>query len=498
MRKLIPDFRTIADFRKDNAKPLKQVFRQFTKLCLELDLFGKELLSIDGSKFRAVNAKKNNFTVEKLRERIEHIQQNINKFLKEMDENDTAEKEIKQDYTKEELKDKIKELTKRQQLYNSYMTDMKATGNTQKSLTDPEARLMMNNGKLDVCFNVQTAVDSKNHLIADFNVTNDCCDYGLLTDVAVNAKEELEVDGKIAVVADKGYRKNDDVLECLMKGIMPNLPPQDGQETYEFDIACEEAEITEEIRLSVKPEDIEKCIRAGVMPAVYKGNPNISITKKVITKQKRIKHREKVLAEEKPPVEVQYEKEVSRFVVHEEGYFIRDLESDTVTCPMGEILRRKSYNKNRDKTRYMNYAACRDCNNKCTKADKKTVDFKGNQTKLECKFYGKRINEIKTFKKVKKYMQKYKTVITYEMVEVPRKTIVEIVIKPDYAQLKKRTCLSEHPFGTVKHYNDSRYLLTKGSEKAAGELSLSFLVYNLKRAIKEIGVQGIISKMQTV
>lgn len=138
------------------------------------------------------------------------------------------------------------------------------------------------------------------------------------------------------------------------------------------------------------------------------------------------------------------------------------------------------------------------CTEKCTSARAKEVNFKEGQTRLQCKFYGRRKKIQKEIKKVKNQVIKRKKVITYETVEIPKKTVVKILLRPSKEHLKNRKCLSEHPFGTVKHYHDSRYLLTKGSEKTTGELSLSFLVYNLKRALNLIGTQGIMSKLQTV
>lgn len=494
LRKLIPDFRTIADFRKENSKALKKVFKQFTKLCLELNLFSKELLSIDGSKFKAVNSKDNNFTIDKLKYKLENIQKHTDNYLKELDDYDNAENDVEREYTKEELEEKIKELAERQQRYNCYLNELKETGATQKSLTDPESRLMKSNGKLEVCYNVQTAVDSGNHLIADFEVTNSCNDMGLLTNVAVSAKQELEAD-RIEVVADKGYRSYEDILDCLLKGAVPNVPPRDGENSYEFVLPYEETEVTDEIKGSSKPEDIERCIKAGITPAIYENNPNLVIEKVTVTTEKIIKHQEYI--NNWQPDEIIEIKEVERFVVPPEGYFIRDLETDTVTCPQNEILRRKAYYKNRDKTRYTNRAACAACAEKCTPAKAKEVDFKEGQTHMPCKFFGGR-KKIKKEIKKKNPINSFKKVITYETVAVPKKTVVKILIKPNSEHLKKRKCLSEHPFGTVKHYNDSRYLLTKGSEKATGELSLSFLAYNLKRALKVIGINEIMNKLQTI
>jgi len=227
LAKLVPDFRYISDFRKENAKSIKLVFREFVNVCDRLNLLSKELIAIDGSKFKAVNSKERNFSVGKLGDRIRFIDEKLDKYIAELDQNDKEEIEPSE-HSKEELEQLIQELNERKVLYTSYLAELNETGATQKSLTDPESKLMLNNGKMDVCFNTQTAVDSKNHIIADFLVTDHCNDTGLLEEVAKGAKEVMKID-TIEMIADKGYRQNDDVLNCLLNGDIPNVYTFDKQ-----------------------------------------------------------------------------------------------------------------------------------------------------------------------------------------------------------------------------------------------------------------------------
>jgi transposase len=160
LKKLTPDHKTIARFRSDNSKALKSVFRDFVKLCMKLGLYGKELTAIDGSKFKAVNSKDRNFTDSKLKERIARLEAKIEEYMREIDEADKQEEsgcfpgstpEPKK--TQEQIKQIIAELKDRKALYESYAEEMVKSGETQKSLTDPDSRLMMANGKMDVCYN---------------------------------------------------------------------------------------------------------------------------------------------------------------------------------------------------------------------------------------------------------------------------------------------------------------------------------------------------------
>lgn len=168
LKKLKPDFKTIADFRKDNKKALKQVFRDFTRLCDEWNLFGKELVAIDGSKFRASNSKRNNYSVKKLDRHIKHIDTKIDRYMQELDESDIAETHDRKPDAKK-IQERIQELKNRKQKYEQYKNQLQESGQNEISTTDPDARLMSNNNNnVDVSYNVQTTVDAKQKLIVDF------------------------------------------------------------------------------------------------------------------------------------------------------------------------------------------------------------------------------------------------------------------------------------------------------------------------------------------
>lgn len=222
MQKLTPDFKTIADFRKDNKDYLKKVYMEFTLLCKRLELFGGELVSIDSSKFRAVNCKKRNFNREKLEKRIREIEEEIDKYFKELEENDEKESSVN-DLSAEELKKKIEWLREHGEEYKGLLQRLIKSGESQISLTDPDSRAMMNNQRVEVCYNVQTTVDSKYKLILDHEVINDGTDQNQLSEMAKRAKEILEVE-KLEVLADKGYYDSEQIKECVENGIIPYIP----------------------------------------------------------------------------------------------------------------------------------------------------------------------------------------------------------------------------------------------------------------------------------
>lgn len=237
LKKLSPDHKTIARFRQENGNQLKNVFRNFVKLCIKLGLYGKELISIDGSKFKAVNSKERNFNDEKLEERIRRIEEKIAEYMSELDKNDINENSSEKEFNAEEIKEIVKGLEARKVEYKSISDELEQTGETQKSLTDPDSRRMMANGKLDVCYNIQTAVDGKNGLIAEFKVTNEANDKRQLYDMASAAKEILGVDA-ITATADKGYESATDIADCI-KG---NITPQVAMENESIHICIESEE----------------------------------------------------------------------------------------------------------------------------------------------------------------------------------------------------------------------------------------------------------------
>jgi Transposase and inactivated derivatives len=222
MRKLSPDHKTIAQFRRNNADALKNVFRDFTKLCIKLGLYGKELIAIDGSKFKAANSKDRNFTEQKLSERIAKIDAKIEEYLRNIEDTDTVESAVAKEKSAQEIKQIITELEQRKAVYKSYSNEMKEIGETQKSLTDSDSRLMMANGKTDICYNMQISVDAKNKLIVDFEATNKANDKNQLMPMAVRAGEILEAKG-LTAVADVGYDSATDIAECIKNGITPQV-----------------------------------------------------------------------------------------------------------------------------------------------------------------------------------------------------------------------------------------------------------------------------------
>jgi len=150
LKKLRPDYKTIADFRKDNLVPIQKVCRTFTLFCKELDLFGGELVAIDGSKFKALNSRKRNFSDEKLTKALEHIDAKIAEYLHALDTAD-AQAPTRPDLTAAELQERITQLRARQQEYQEAQQTLAASGETQISLSDPDSRSMPTAQGVDVC-----------------------------------------------------------------------------------------------------------------------------------------------------------------------------------------------------------------------------------------------------------------------------------------------------------------------------------------------------------
>ena len=218
MRRLTPDFKTVADFRKDNIDCIKPVFKEFVFLCRSLDLFGAELVAVDGSKFKAVNSRARNLNEKTLAERLKRVEERIAQYLKEVEENDRVD-EQRNDKSVEKLSEKIGKLEEKRQEYLRIQSQMRETGQKEVSLTDPDSRLMrVDSQKLDVCYNVESAVDSKEHLVVDYDVTNISDDHNQLARMAEAAKDTLEVE-KLDVTADKGFYHGKELKECEKNGI---------------------------------------------------------------------------------------------------------------------------------------------------------------------------------------------------------------------------------------------------------------------------------------
>jgi transposase len=227
LRHLKPDFKTIADFRSDNRRAFRQVFRQFVLLCKQMDLFGRELLAVDGTRIKAVNNKDRNFTRASLTKFIELADAKLDDYLQRLDQSDTTENKTAGSRVKN-LAEKIAAIRGRRTRCKEMLEQLDKTGEDQISLTDPDSRAMAGHTHVAVGYNAQIAVDAKHKLIVEQQVTNQVVDMGLLTQTAEPAKDVLGVK-TIEVVADKGYFKIEDIEACEKAGLVPYVPrPQRG------------------------------------------------------------------------------------------------------------------------------------------------------------------------------------------------------------------------------------------------------------------------------
>lgn len=382
LKKLKPDFKTIADFRKDNKKALKGVFRVFTKLCDEWELFGKELVAIDGSKFRACNSKRNNYSEKKLERHIKYIDEKIDKYMQELDEGDVAEV-CDRKPSLSEVQERLQELRERKGKYEAYKEQLKETGENEISTTDPDARLMCNNNNnVDVSYNVQTTVDAKHKLIADFKVTQKPNDLGELDNMALRAKK-LFGGKEFEALADKGYYKAEDLKKCVENGITPYVTKQ--------------------------------IYSNGTGDRDFYGD--------------RFKY---------------------------------DKEKNVYICPAGKEL---TYARDRMKQKkvigyeYKNHAACKDC------------EFKGRCTKSQ------------------------KGRIICRHVDQDFLDTIDLQTELNLEKYRLRQMIVEHPFGTIKRGWGAYYFLTKRKVSVSAEISLSYLVYNLRRVMSILGNDELIRRL---
>lgn len=464
--KLYPDFRTISDYRKDNKDCITKVFKEFNKFCMGLKLFSKSYISIDGSKFKAVNAKDNNFTLNKLDDRIKRLDEHISLYMKELD---AFDREEERKLSKDELQHKLDVCKERKERYEKYRNTLEESGEKQLSLTDPDARLMKSNEGFCVGYNVQTAVDAGSHMIAGFQITNSPTDHGQLTSVAAEVRKDYDVE-ILETTADKGYECPEDHAEALASGIIPNVIQRDGscREFVEFEY--QPTEITEEQKSSNRPEDLKTCLQAGIIPHAYKD---------VLTDMKIQEARRRMVSTSDSAILRMSPDEMRGKAL--EGFFVRDAERNLVYCPQGEVLRQKSIKRN-GYIRYCNKLACKRCKNKCTTSKFKEADFY--KDILIKPADGRRNHESEDKEGNPKR---------------PRTTVlkktVRYVLHLDQKKMDNRKCLSEHPFGTIKRALGQYYFLLKGFAKVGAEMSLFCLSYNLRRAINLKGVPALIDSL---
>jgi transposase len=222
--RLTPDFKTIADFRKDNGKAIRGVCREFIVMCRDLKLFSEAIVAIDGSKFKAVNNRDKNFTNRKLEARMQQLEDSIARYMTELDRAD-REPALVTEARVEHIKEKVDTVKKQMRELKKIGKQMAQAPDGQISLTDPDARSMATSGRGTgmVGYNVQTAVDTKHHIIVAHEVTNDGHDRDQLSSMAHQARDAIGKDA-LTVFADRGYYKGEEILDCEQAGIKTLIP----------------------------------------------------------------------------------------------------------------------------------------------------------------------------------------------------------------------------------------------------------------------------------
>lgn len=499
-----PEFRTIDGFFKDNAQALPEVFTEFLRKIRCLVRLGA--MSIDGSKFQACNAKDNNFTANKLDDRIAWMNQHIEEFWRLRNISVEQRRKAREAATQSqkllpaviersngsvadqqseaaipgllsplEYDRKLIDIYKRLKKYEGYRKEIEQTGQAQKSTNDPESRLMKNKNGYIVAYNLQTAIDSNTHLMLGFMVTNAVTDHGQIYGVMSKVKSNLGLTGALESIEDQGYQQDKDIIRCLEHDFIPNVILPDGKDHYDLWIfyrPCTEEEAQ---------ADPCKALHSGRIPEHLRG---VLSDMKVTDKTLYIKG-----------TDGKYQKHNSLYGTPEEmmarakeGYFVRDPERNLVYCPACEVLRQKCIKKNGD-IRYCNKTGCRRCKfrNMCYqgKNDHKEIDFSKDDLEKPCKnWQSENANkgdekdansESKKTQKSKKYKIHVKAVVFRF---TPRKNL-----------MAQRLCLSEHPFGTIKRGMNCDYFLRTGMTNVAGEFALMGLGYNITRATHLFGVQ---------
>ena len=223
--RLVPDHKTIADFRRDNGRGIRKACVQFVALCRQFGLLAVASVAIDGSKFKAVNTRDKNFTKGKIKRRLAQIEDSVARYLGQLDSADRQEASLARTTKIDHLNDKIAKLTEEMNRLAELEKEMLSRPQQQISQTDPDARSMATSGRGSgmVGYNVQTAVDTAHHLIVAHEVMNVGTDKSLLSHMAKRTKAALGTDA-LDVVADRGYYKSDEILKCHKAGITVTLP----------------------------------------------------------------------------------------------------------------------------------------------------------------------------------------------------------------------------------------------------------------------------------
>jgi transposase len=221
--KLMPDFKTIADFRKDNGAAIRRACAEFVVLCRQMKLFTESVVAIDGSKFKAVNNRDRNFTDKKIKSRLEHLQKAVQHYLDDLDRAD-RDPSLVPEARVSQLKEKIAAIRTEMRKLRTIKKELPKTEG-QLSLTDPDARSMNSAGKGTgtVGYNVQTAVDTKNHMIVAHEVINITHDRDSLDEMAKLARDALGTKS-LTAIADRGYYSGPQIRDCQLSGMTPLVP----------------------------------------------------------------------------------------------------------------------------------------------------------------------------------------------------------------------------------------------------------------------------------
>jgi transposase len=381
-RQLKPDFKTLADFRKDNAAAFQAVLKEFTRLCRQLDLFGGQLLAIDGTKIKASNAQDQNWSQRKLEQQEKRITARVEEYLQAVETADTQSGPWPKGMSAEELREKIAGLKERQDQIQARLKTLEASGQSQYSATDPDSRGMKSAAGYLVGYNVQGCVDARHHLLVTVAATNACTDHDQLAAVAQAAKAELEIT-HADVVADGGYYTSQEIKDCQDLGLEPHVA-------------------------AVQNSPSE---RAGL------------------------------------------------FGKHDFHY---EAARDLYRCPAGVELtrRREVLDKGRKLFNYEQPAACAGCAFKarCTQAGHRTVSRWEHEERLE-------------------------------------RMAKAVAAAPE--KLAARKTLIEHCWGTLKHLLPGGFLV-RGLVKVQAEVSLAHFSYNLKRALKMVGLARLLAQLAQV
>lgn len=487
--KVVPDFRCIADFRKDNAKAIKGVFCEFVKLCNKAGLLSHETVVIDGSKFRAVNSDNNCYVRKNVEKLIEQADERIAKYMAELDAADESERRS-EELTSDDIREVLEYLAKRKLQLENALSELDESGLNHICTTDPEARLMKTRDGCKPSFNVQTAVEPNHHIIVNFDVTSDCADWGLLEAGISGAKDVLGTE-TLEGIADKGYGSDEEILKCLLNGDTPTIYPNKNQNCRTFKFAKTDDEITADMLESIDHETLKKCIAAGTLPNVLnRDDITFEIVPTATPQQFLDKETGEIVSYEQKKAAggTVREKLELRLEPPVQPYFERDLTADTVVCPMGQTLFYAGIAWTNGKAdpnqrRYHRPSVCAKCNNKCTVGKQRIVSFKSDETRIYTDFYDQCGSGRITRRKARRFVP----------LDVPKRESVVLRYYPNQRKLRVRNQIVEHPYGTVKRWNDGYYLLVKGKVKAAAELALSFLGYNFKRVLNLLGAKNMMA-----